>query len=146
MPLVATPEKPAALKPEASKPAPASPKDELKLAGVHPDLVRVVLRARRDGAEFRILEGLRGRERQAMLVSSGASQTMNSRHLTGHAVDLAPLVGGSVTWDWKFYFPLADRLKAAAKAEGVPVEWGGDWVSFKDGPHWQLPVRKPYLG
>jgi peptidoglycan L-alanyl-D-glutamate endopeptidase CwlK len=29
-------------------------------------------------------------------------------------------------------------MKAAAKAEKVPLEWGGDW-KFKDGPHFQLP-------
>ncbi|WP_084698125.1 M15 family metallopeptidase [Muricoccus aerilatus] len=143
----AAPPKPPAAKPEPAKPSPALivQKDELLLVGVHPGLVRVVLRARWDGAAFRIIEGLRSKERQAMMVSSGKSQTMKSRHLTGHAVDLAPVVGGSVTWDWTHYYPLAERVKAAAKAEGVPIEWGGDWISFKDGPHWQLPMRAPYL-
>lgn len=131
--------KPPAAQPAMAKPPPAAQKDELLLAGVHPDLVRVVLRARRDGADFRILEGLRTRERQAQLLHDGKSQTMNSRHLTGHAVDLAPMAGGFVSWDWKLYHPLAARMKAAAAAEGVPVEWGGDWRTLRDGPHWQLP-------
>jgi peptidoglycan L-alanyl-D-glutamate endopeptidase CwlK len=29
-------------------------------------------------------------------------------------------------------------VKAAAEAEGVDLEWGGDWKSFRDGPHFQL--------
>lgn len=67
----------------------------LRLQGVHPSLVRVVKRAIRiTPVDFTVLEGVRSRERQAELVRIGASKTMNSRHLTGHAVDLAPWVGG----------------------------------------------------
>jgi len=79
--------------------------------------------------------------RQKKLVASGASKTMNSRHLTGHAVDIAPLVGGKVSWEWPLYHRLAPIVKQAALDEGVRIEWGGDWRSFKDGPHWQLPWR-----
>ena len=111
-----------------------------KLQGVHPDLRRVMDRALQEAAiDFRVLEGLRTVTRQKQLVASGASQTMRSRHLTGHAVDIAPLVGGKVSWDWPLYYRLAPAVKLAAQAEGVPIEWGGDWTSFKDGPHWQLP-------
>jgi len=112
-------------------------RDRSRLSGVHPDLVRVVERARAS-ASFIVVEGLRSRERQVELVQKGASKTMNSRHLTGHAVDLAPTINGEVRWDWPLFYPLAEAVKAAAKAEGVNVEWGGDWTSFKDGPHWQL--------
>lgn len=100
---------------------------ELRLAGVHPDLVRVVRNAAEGGAVFRVEEGLRTVERQRQLVAKGASQTMASRHITGHAVDLLPLVDGQPTFDWKYYFPLADAFRAAAIAEGVPVIWGGAW-------------------
>jgi peptidoglycan L-alanyl-D-glutamate endopeptidase CwlK len=111
-----------------------------RLAGVHPDLVRVVERAAADGARFRVTEGLRTMDRQAELVRAGKSQTMRSRHLTGHAVDLAALdEAGKITWDKDAYEPLAAQVKAAAACEGVPIEWGGDWKSFFDGPHWQLP-------
>jgi hypothetical protein len=111
-----------------------------RLAGVHPDLVRVVERAARDGAKFRVIEGLRTMDRQAELVRAGKSQTMRSRHLTGHAVDLAALdEAGRVTWARSAYEALASQVKAAAAAEGVLVEWGGDWRSFFDGPHFQLP-------
>lgn len=111
-----------------------------RLKGVHPDLVKVVHRAiELTKQDFTVLEGLRTKERQKQLVAKGASKTMNSYHITGHAVDIAPIVNGQVSWDWKYYYPLRDAMKAAAKELGVKVEWGGDWKSFKDGPHWQIP-------
>lgn len=100
---------------------------ELRLAGVHPDLIRVVRRAAEGGALVRVEEGLRTVERQRQLVTKGASQTMNSRHLTGHAVDLLPLVNGQPTFDWTHYFPFADAVADAARAERVPLIWGGAW-------------------
>lgn len=114
-----------------------------RLRHVHPDLVRVVKRAIEiTDVDFTVLEGLRTLDRQKQLVASGASTTMNSRHLTGHAVDLAPVVDGKVSWDWPLYHRIAKAVKQAAKELGVPVEWGGDWKSFKDGPHWQLPWKR----
>lgn len=114
-----------------------------KLQGIHPDLRRVMDRALQETAlDFRIIDGLRTIERQRQLVASGASQTMRSRHLTGHAVDLAPLVGGTIRWDWPLFHRIAPAIKLAAQAEGVPIEWGGDWKSFPDGPHWQLPWKQ----
>ena len=113
-----------------------------RLEGVHSDLVRVMNRAiSTSNLDFTILEGLRTPERQRRLVASGASKTFKSRHLTGHAVDIAPLIEGKVSWDWPLYHKLALIVKAAAAHEGVKIEWGGDWKSFKDGPHYQLPWR-----
>lgn len=110
-----------------------------RLEGLHPDLISVVKRAIEiTEQDFTVLEGLRTKERQRELVRKGASKTMNSRHLTGHAVDIAPWVQGSVSWDWEYYYPVADAMKEAAKELGVDLEWGGDWKSFKDGPHWEL--------
>jgi len=86
-----------------------------------------------------VIEGLRTRSRQKQLVAKGASTTMNSRHLTGHAVDLVPY---PIAWDWPLFYPIADAMKSAAKGLGVPLEWGGDWKSFKDGPHFQLPWKE----
>lgn len=122
-------------------------RDETRLKGVHPDLIRVVRRAAAmTDLPFTVLEGVRTVERQKVLVKQGASKTMNSRHIPGRdglgkAVDIAPLLNGKVSWDWPLYYRLADVIKEAAKIEKVPVEWGGDWRSFKDGPHWQLPHR-----
>jgi peptidoglycan L-alanyl-D-glutamate endopeptidase CwlK len=116
-----------------------TPRDIARLAGVHPDLVRVVIRARAAEA-FTVIEGLRSQERQATLVAKGASQTMKSRHLTGHAVDLGP-----VPLDWQdkpAFRRMAAAMKRAADAEGVALVWGGDWRSFYDGPHFELCRRK----
>lgn len=118
------------------------PTSLLRLEGVHPDLVKVVERAiQLTEVDFTVLEGLRTRERQAQLLKAGATTTMNSRHLTGHAVDLGALVGGRVRWDWPLYHKIAAAVKQASKEVGVPIEWGGDWKTFKDGPHYQLPWR-----
>ena len=110
-----------------------------RLEGVHPDLVRVVERAiELTEVDFTVLEGMRTVARQKKLVAKGASTTMNSRHLTGHAVDIGAWVDGTVRWDWPLYYKLADAMKQAAKELNVDLEWGGDWKSFKDGPHYQL--------
>ncbi len=110
-----------------------------RLEGVHPDLVRVVERAiELTEVDFTVLEGMRTVARQKKLVAKGASTTMNSRHLTGHAVDIGAWVDGTVRWDWPLYYKLAEAMKQAAKELNVDLEWGGDWKSFKDGPHYQL--------
>lgn len=111
-----------------------------RLHGVHPDLVRVVHRAiAMSPVDFTVLEGLRTLERQKTLVASGASKTMKSRHLDGHAVDLGAFVDGQVDWSWPLYHKIATAMKDAATIEKVSIEWGGDWKSFADGPHYQLP-------
>jgi peptidoglycan L-alanyl-D-glutamate endopeptidase CwlK len=89
--------------------------------------------------DFMVLEGVRTLDRQRQMVAQGRSRTLNSRHLTGHTVDLAPVENGSPVWDWPAYDLLAETVKEAARDVGVPIEWGGDWTSFRDGPHWQLP-------
>lgn len=118
-----------------------TPRDMQRLAGVHPDLVRVISRAR-EAADFIVTEGLRTTERQRQLFAAGASQTMNSRHLTGHAVDLAALVGKEVRWDWPLYDKLGAAMKRAAAEEEVAITWGGDWPRFRDGPHFELEWRR----
>lgn len=110
-----------------------------RLEGVHPDLVRVVKRAIEiTPVDFAVTEGLRTKEKQEQLVKAGASKTMRSRHLTGHAVDLAAVIGSEVRWDWALYSQIATAMKKAAYELDVPIEWGGDWKTFKDGPHFQL--------
>ena len=117
-------------------------RSERNLIGVHPDLVKVIRRAAKAGG-FIVTEGLRTKARQAQLVKAGASRTMNSRHITGHAIDVAALVNGEVRWDWPLYAAIAKAVKAAAKDLGVPIIWGGDWPKFRDGPHFELD-RKAY--
>jgi peptidoglycan L-alanyl-D-glutamate endopeptidase CwlK len=125
-------------------------RSEKNLRGVNANLVAVVRRAaelvqeRDDGLGFIVTEGMRTEKRQAELVKAGASRTMNSRHLIGQAVDLAATVRGAVRWDWPLYGALAVAMKAAAAELGVAITWGGDWRTFRDGPHFQIEpdVRK----
>lgn len=120
-----------------------SQKSLSRLEGVHPDLVKVVKRAiELTPVDFVVLEGIRTQARQKTLLRAGATTTMNSRHLTGHAVDLGAWVGGQVRWDWPLYHQIAAAVKQAANEVSVPIEWGGDWRKFKDGPHWQLPWNR----
>lgn len=121
-----------------------STRSKRRMVGVHPDLVKVINRAIEiTDTDFTVLEGVRTLATQRRYVATGKSKTMNSRHLTGHAIDIAPLdENGDITWEWPLYHKLAEHVKQAAKDVGVDVEWGGDWKSFPDGPHWQLPWSK----
>lgn len=138
-----------------------------KLEGVHPDLVRVVKRAIEiTPVDFSVAEGLRTFERQKELVASGKSRTMNSRHLTGDAVDLWAYVDGGVSWDWNYYYLIAKAVRDASKELNVDLRWGGVWdmrladiscpvedavnsyvnrrkalgrSAFIDGPHFEIP-------
>ena len=119
-----------------------STRSRARLKGVHPRLVAVVEAAlARSSVDFLITEGLRSPARQAALVRAGASQTLNSRHLTGHAVDVAALVEGRVRWDWPLYGRIAAAFKAAARDLDTPLIWGGDWSRLRDGPHFELDRR-----
>jgi peptidoglycan L-alanyl-D-glutamate endopeptidase CwlK len=118
-------------------------RSKARLKGVHPDLIKVVERAiQLTTVDFTVLEGVRDAVRQKKLVESGASQTMNSRHLTGHAVDLGAWVDDQVDWSWPLYAKINAAMQEASKQVGVPIEWGGNW-KMRDGPHFQLP-RKEY--
>lgn len=116
-----------------------------RLEGVHPDLVRVVKRAAEaSGVAFQVTEGVRTLARQRALMKAGSSKTLKSRHLVapngyGHAVDLVAMIGGRVSWEEPLYHRIADAMKDAAFLLRVPIEWGGDWRTFFDGPHFQLP-------
>ena len=119
------------------------PRSIMRLKGVHPDLVKVVKHAIEISlVDFTVLEGLRTIERQKALFDAGSSQTMNSRHLDGHAVDLGAWVDGQVDWSWPLYSKIATAMKTAAQELNIPIEWGGDWKKFKDGPHFQLPWKE----
>lgn len=116
-----------------------SSKSKLRLKDTHPDIQSVVAAAIKISAvDFMVLEGVRSVDRQKELFAAGATQTMNSRHLTGHAVDLAAVVGGHVTWKAPLYNKIADAMLKAAADLGIPLVWGGSWVSFKDLDHFEL--------
>lgn len=119
-------------------------RSEASLRGVHSDLVRVVRKAAAlSPVKFTVIEGLRSVERQKQLVAQGASKTMRSRHITGHAIDLAPhRPDGKIAFDWPLYHQIAPAMKQAAADLGVAITWGGDWAGFPDGPHFELDRTK----
>lgn len=123
-------------------------KDNERLKRAHPDLAKIVRRAAEiTTVPFTILQSDRTLAQQKENVKKGVSQTMKSRHLISpdgfvRAVDIAPLDGKNASFAWPLYYKLAPIMKQAAKDVGVPVEWGGDWRTFKDGPHWQLPWKQ----
>ena len=112
------------------------------LSGVHVDLVAVVKRAIEiTEVDFSVIEGIRNIERQRQLVKEGKSTTLNSRHLTGHAVDMVPY---PVDWeDLERFESMAEAMKLAAEELEIPIVWGGDWKTFYDAPHFELN-RKEY--
>jgi peptidoglycan LD-endopeptidase CwlK len=122
------------------------------LGEVHPDLAKVFRAARAmqtkaGKAEPVVTCGRRTVAEQRELVAKGASKTMNSRHIPAengfsHALDICFIINGRMDWSWPLYKGFADNMKAAAKQLGLTVEWGGDWKTFKDGPHFQLPYAK----
>ncbi len=141
-------------------------RSQSRLVGVHDDLVEVANTALQlCPVPFIITEGLRTLERQKQLLAAGASKTLKSRHLTGHAIDVAAYIdldgdnmkdpNEAVRWDWPLYFKIAEAFRQAAEEVEVPVEWGGHWrllnnngqvkegdlAKFADGPHFQLPFR-----
>lgn len=116
-----------------------SQKSIKNLEGVNYKLKMVVERALSlSEVDFGITEGVRSLERQKELVASGKSQTMRSYHLRGNAIDVVAYVDGKVSWDWKYYEQIAKAFKEAAKELDVKITWGGDWKTFKDGPHFQI--------
>lgn len=110
-----------------------SARSRARLVGVHPKLAGVVERAiTLTTRDFTVFEGLRTPERQARLVSAGASRTSKSRHLKqgdgwGHAVDLVPWVEGGPRWEWPPIYAIAAAVRAAAVEAGVALIWGGVW-------------------
>lgn len=114
-------------------------RSKINLKGVDIRLVRIVEQAIKESAiDFSVTEGLRTPERQQQLVNDGFSQTMKSKHLTGHAVDLVALIDGKVSWDKQHYPEIARAMKKAAAEQKVNIRWGGDFKSFFDGPHFEL--------
>ena len=93
--------------------------------------------------QIEISEVRRTLARQAELVKAGASRTMDSRHLTGQAADFYVLVGGKARWDWPLYATAGAHIKKVALEMDIKIVWGGDWKTFKDGPHIELD-RKFY--
>ena len=113
--------------------------------GVHSDLMKVYTLANEyaqaDGKRIHLREGVRTKSRQVKLVKAGFSKTLNSRHLTGHAIDLEYQYAGkrNNSRDWRNARDINKYMQRASRSLRIKVEWGGNWKSFPDGFHWQLP-------
>lgn len=124
-----------------------SQRSEDNLKGVNSDLVKVIRRALEiTPVDFIVIEGLRTQERQKQLVEEKKSQTMNSRHLTGHAVDIIPV---NTKWQIEEFKPLLKAVKQAADELGVKLRFGINWKNdpslpietrFIDAPHIEIPA------
>ena len=103
-------------------------KSEERLTTVHRDLSRVARKALSlSPVDFGITEGIRSEEKQKQLVEEGASKTMKSKHLTGHAIDIACFVDGEVTWKLEYYQIVANAFALACDELKVNLRWGGSW-------------------
>lgn len=126
-----------------------SRRSQMRLQGVHPDLVKVVYRALElSPYDFGITEGKRTLETQKKYVAEGKSKTMNSYHLEqddgySHAIDFVVYIGSGITWEVGYYRKVIQAFMTAAIELGVQIEAGGLWRTFVDGPHIQL--NKKYL-
>lgn len=112
-----------------------------RLLGVNPKLAALIsLFAEHPdhGIAFIVTEGVRSLERQKELVAAGASRTLNSKHLTGRAVDIAIYVGSELKWTTHLYQKFGKAFKLFAESRGVGIVWGGDWRTFKDYVHFEL--------
>jgi hypothetical protein len=98
------------------------------LAGVNPKLVAVVRRAIEiTKVDFAVTEGVRTAERQRELVTKGASQTMDSKHIKGEAVDLVAYLGSRISWELNLYDDIAAAMRQAAIEQDVALRWGAAW-------------------
>ena len=138
-----------------------------ELVRVHQALVSVVEKAAQLSVqEFAVHDGVRTVDEQKQMVQKGAAQTLDSRHVTGHAVDLVPYINGKLRWEWPPIYLIADAMRMGAQELKIPLRWGGAWdvdftasveppadlvanyvsrrrkqglSAFIDGPHFELP-------
>ena len=116
---------------------------EKRLIGIHPKLAELIRKSSVNSPfAFVITEGLRTEARQKQLVAQGASRTMKSKHLTGHAIDFAVIIGGKADFHFHLYEKVSTHMKKVAAKVGLTITWGGDWKSFKDGCHIELDPKK----
>jgi peptidoglycan L-alanyl-D-glutamate endopeptidase CwlK len=98
------------------------------LEGVQPALEAIVKRAiNLTRVDFGVIQGLRTMDQQKKLHAYGASRTMKSKHLSGHAVDLMAYIGSRGCWEINLYDDIADAMKQAAIEQGTPLRWGAAW-------------------
>lgn len=123
-------------------------RSESILKQVHPDLVRVIENTIQTPQAFTVVYGIRTLAVEEEAVRTGHSQTLHSRHLPNKdglscAVDVAALVLGKLSFapgdEAEVFGNIARQIKTSAKELNIEVQWGGDWITFKDWGHFQLP-------
>ncbi|MCS3505459.1 M15 family metallopeptidase [Achromobacter sp. JUb104] len=99
-----------------------------ELLRVHEALVSIVEKAvQLSVQEFAVHDGIRTIAEQQQMVQRGASQTLDSRHVSGHAVDLVPYINGKLRWEWPPIYLIADAMRIGAQELKIPLRWGGAW-------------------
>jgi peptidoglycan L-alanyl-D-glutamate endopeptidase CwlK len=127
-------------------------RSEAALANVDPDLAAKVRTAAGQlaaaGTFLLVVSGLRTAAEQNALYAQGRNGTPGhivtnakagqSMHNYGLAVDVVPYLSGqSGALNWHADTPQFQAIVSALKAEGLV--WGGDWITFKDEDHFQMP-------
>ena len=121
--------------------------DPTNLAALNPNLQKVVAQARADNPNlnFVIGNGKRSAGDQDQAKAWGWSQVGSKDggdanvHMAGNAVDLWGLdSNGHVQFDPDQQQQISQAMQDAAKKVGIGVNWGGNWKSFKDAPHFEL--------
>ena len=113
-----------------------------RLEGVDERLVAVVKHAiTTTKIDFGVICGLRTVEMQKKLVARGASKTMKSKHLTGHAVDLMAYISGRGSGDHSVYDDIGDAMKEAGDTLGVQLRWGAAW-HINDLRKWEYTMEQ----
>jgi len=74
-----------------------------------------------------VVEGMRDIAQQEWNVASGASQTMDSKHLIGEAVDIAAYVDRKAVWEGHSMFTVCEAMRRGFQHQGTAVRWGGAW-------------------
>ena len=80
--------------------------------------------------DFAVTEGLRTLERQKDLKARGLSQTLKSRHLTGHAVDVWPYQDGQACKKKRLadeHILVAEAFREASLQHTIDIVWGAAW-------------------
>jgi len=99
-----------------------------ELLRVHEALVSIVEKAvQLSVQEFAVHDGIRTIAEQQQMVQRGASKTLDSRHVSGHAVDLVPYINGKLRWEWPPIYLIADAMRIGAQELKIPLRWGGAW-------------------
>ena len=112
------------------------------LQGIHPDLVMVTTHALSlSPVDFVVIDGLRTMDEQKILFAKGKSRRLDSRHLTGHAIDFAAWVNGEISWDIAHYKRITESFSKAAQQLGVRIVRGIDWPHLVDADHIELDKR-----